>query len=167
MKPTTTLKPGQPTWQTLQLEERLAKMQKGETVPVSALAELVNATPNEPAFNGWLNTARKKLERSQDFVFHRAAWQLTRLTDSQAVAHLDGELRRQHKQSKRTLKRTANVDTSKLSADDRTRLITVQTIESVIVHCSEEKKVAALESSLSDAQAQLTLNATLGYFLNP
>jgi hypothetical protein len=155
---------GFPSEQSVRLEKRLLELKPGESVALGELCRLVGVDETEFNRRSWWHTAKKNAEKNGEMVLERRDKIVCRLTSAQAMASFTGQLGRDYKRARKTVRRISHVKPQELSQPERATLVATQAAYVALCHFGRPKLVKQLESRVAQSDA-LPLDATIGYFL--
>lgn len=142
---------------------RLSQLSAGEEIDYESLLKVAGLSlPLDARSRFILVSARKKLLKERNFVFGTIHGRGLRcLSDEEKIDLGKNSFRRIRRESGRTARKIGSVDYDKLSNESKVKHNTYLSVLGALGAITQTSKVAALERSVKDAHAQLSIGSTL------
>lgn len=138
----------------------LSRAAVGELVPYSAIEAILGRNPQ--THRAPTESALRILLNEDGMVFECVPREgYRRLDDAQIVGSTNSIRERQHRLSRKALRRLAVVDTTKISEEQRRSYYTHLSVQGALQHATAAKSQKSIESKINGATQQLAVAMTL------
>ena len=142
-----------------------AYMLNREMVTYDELEKVAGETVRSGRGNGWLNTARRIIQRERDQVWLPVRGVGLKLANADEVRdYANHYVTKSRRSSWRGIRQIATVDFKTLSNEQRIRFNTTASVLGAIHHMTHSKSVAKIEAVVSVQQDKLPVQKTLAAF---
>lgn len=146
------------------IRDRLQNASVGDIITYDELSGLIGRDVRAKAM-GAINTARKHAMKNKNMVFRAVANEgLQRMSDSEIVSSVDGDLKRVRRTVRRSSTKITRVDFGKLSKEEQVDHNAKLSMLGVLAQFASKPALTTIRSKVSDASTILPIGKTLEAF---